>query len=70
MLVGGSSLLPNFQKRGAWQDLSFDRCLAGKEGVTGQRGGGGGYSFFIKNKLKSEIYTGNFINKNVFLCHK
>ena len=54
---GGSSLLPNFQKRGAWQDLNFDRRLAGKEGVTGQRGGGGGYSFFIKNKLKSEIYN-------------
>ena len=54
---GGSSLLPNFQKRGAWQDLNFDRRLAGKEGVTRQRGGGGGYSFFIKNKLKSEIYN-------------
>ena len=31
----------------------------------------GGCSFYIKNKLKSEIFNDKkkFINKNVFLCH-
>ena len=30
-----------------------------------------GCSFFVKNKLKSEIFNDKkkFINKNVFLCH-
>ena len=32
--------------------------------------GGGGCSFYIKTKLKSEISNyKKFINKNVFLCH-
>ena len=36
------------------------------KGVTFFRG----CSFYIKNKLKSEIFNGKkFINKNVFLCH-
>ena len=42
----------------------------GKErsGLIG--GGGGGCNFYMKNKLKSEIFhKKKFINKNVFLCH-
>ena len=34
------SLEPNFQKGGPWQDLSFWRGVAGKEGVTFFQGGG------------------------------
>ena len=29
---GGINLLPNFQKGGAWQDLNFERGVAGKQG--------------------------------------
>ena len=31
----------------------------------------GGCNFYIKNKLKSEIFNDKrkFINKNLFLCH-
>ena len=55
----GLSLLLNFQKGGAWQDLSpqisgFQRVVAGKDrGDFFQRG----CSFYIKNKLKSEIFN-------------
>ena len=47
----------------------FLEGVAGKEGMTFfQRGGG--CSFYIKTKLKSEISNyKKFINKNVFLCH-
>ena len=55
----GLSLLLNFQKGGAWQDLSpqisgSQRVVAGKDrGDVFQRG----CSFYIKNKLKSEIFN-------------
>ena len=44
------------------------------EGVAGKEGGDlfqGGCSFYIKNKLKSEILNNKkkFINKNAFLCY-
>ena len=63
----GLSLLQNFQKgRGAWQDLNFQRGTLGKKGWLFS----GGCSFYIKNKLKSEIYNKKkFINKNVHFCH-
>ena len=53
-LLGGLNLLPNFQKRGAWQDLDFERGIAGKEGVTFFRWS---CNFHKKNKLKSEMFN-------------
>ena len=56
---GGLNPLLNFQKGGAWQDLSpqisgSQRVVAGKDrGDVFQRG----CSFYIKNKLKSEIFN-------------
>ena len=43
--------------------------IAGIEGVTFS--GGGGCKFYIKNKLKSEIFNDKkkFTSKNIFLCH-
>ena len=63
-------LLPNFQKGeriSAWKDLSFYRGVSGKEDMTFSRGG---CSFYIKRKIKSEIFNDKkkFINKNV-VCH-
>ena len=52
-----------FKKR-AWQNQFL-------EGIAGKEGGwlfSGGYSFYIKSKLKSEIFNNKFISKNVFLC--
>ena len=56
---GGLSLLLNFQKGGAWQDLSpqisgSQRCAAGKDRADFYHGG---CSLYIKNKLKSEIFN-------------
>ena len=57
----GLSLLLNFQKGGAWQDLSpqisgSQRVVAGEDmGDFFQ--GEGGCSFSIKNKLKFEIFN-------------
>ena len=51
--MGGLNILPNFQKEGAWQDLHFERGVAGNKGVTFCSNGG--CIFYIKNKLKSEI---------------
>ena len=32
--------------------------------------GGGGFSFYMENKVKFEIFDDiKFINKDVFLCH-
>ena len=46
--------LPNFQKKRAWQDLNFERRVAGKEeGNFSQRG----CNIYKKNKLKSEIFN-------------
>ena len=44
------------------------------EGGYWERGGdifqAGGYTFHIKNKLKSEVFNDKkFISKNIFLCH-
>ena len=50
---GGLRLQPNFQKRRAWQDL-FRRWLLGKRGWLFS---GEGCSFYIKNKLKFEIFN-------------
>ena len=36
----------------AWHDLNFERRLLGKRQIFSE----GGCSFFIKNKLKSEIF--------------
>ena len=58
LLVGeGLNLQPNFQKGGAWQDLSFYRGAAGKEGVTFFRGWGLQFSKKKNKKLKSEIFN-------------
>ena len=46
------------KKRGAWQDLNLKRGFAAKEGVIFSGSGGGvGCSFYIKSKLKSEIFN-------------
>ena len=64
---GGLSLLLNFQKEGAWQDLSpqisgSQRVVAGKDrGDFFQ----GDCSFYTKNKLKSEVFN----EKKVFVSH-
>ena len=57
---GGLNLLPNFQKRGrggeggeALQDLDFQRGLLGNRRVTFFSGD---CRFYIKNKVKSEIF--------------
>ena len=43
--------------------------MVGKRGLT-LLGGGESCNFYMKNKLKSEIFhKKKFINKNVFLCH-
>ena len=53
---GGLNLLPNFQKgRGAWQDLNFEKEVAGKDGCDVFQGEG--WNFYIKNNLKSEIFN-------------
>ena len=42
----------------------------GKERSDLIGGGGESCNFYMKNKLKSEIFhKKKFINKNVFLCH-
>ena len=46
---------PNFQKGGSWQDLNFQRGVAGKREMIFL---GGGCNFYIKNKLKFEIFNG------------
>ena len=55
-------------KWGAWQDLNFERRVAGKEGETFIRWGEGeGFQFYKKktNKLRFEIFNDKkrFINK-------
>ena len=52
--VGGEPPNKSSKKKGAWQDLNFKkRKVAGKEGVTFSRVG---CCFYIKSKLKSEIF--------------
>ena len=47
-----------FTKSGVLHRISIFRGgLLGKKGVTFFRGGVWGYSFYIKNKLKSEIFN-------------
>ena len=56
---GGLSVPPNYQKKGVWQGLSSQisgsqRVVAGKDrGDFFQEG----CSFYIKNKLKCEIFN-------------
>ena len=52
---GGWASYQIFKKGGAWQVPNFKRGLAGKEEVTFFRGLG--CSFYMKNKLKSEIFN-------------
>ena len=54
-------------KRGALTRPEFLEGLAGKEARDFFQGG---CSFYVKNKLKSEIfnYKKKFINENIFLC--
>ena len=56
-----------FSNREGWRDCSFERGFLGKRGVTFFRG----YCrFFIKNKLKSEIFNDKRnLKQNVCLCH-
>ena len=63
-LPGGIELPTKFSKRVA---LTGPWLLEGVEGKKGR----GGYKFYMKNKLKSEIFNDikKFTNKNVFLCH-
>ena len=68
-LLGGLSLLPNFQKKkreGLNRISIFREGVAEKEGRLFSVGGGGGCSFYIKNKLKSEICN----NKKVYYKQK
>ena len=57
----GLIFLPNFQKGGAWQDQFSDLSIS--EGGCWETQGwlfsgeAAGYSFYIKNKLKSEIFN-------------
>ena len=55
----GLSLLLNFQKEGAWENLSPQ--ISGSQKVVAGKDRGdffqGGCSFYIKNKLKSEIFN-------------
>ena len=68
--AGDLILQPNFRKGGAWQDLNVYRRVAGKEGHDIFQGGGGSCNFYIKNKLKSEIFNDKkSLSKNIFLCH-
>ena len=49
------NLLPNFFKKGgAWQDLNFERGVAGKEGGSFFQGG---LQFYKKTQLKPEIFN-------------
>ena len=58
---GELNLLPNFQKGGVGRTLVFRGGFVKKRGVTflmGRGGGGvGGCNFYLKNKLKSEIFN-------------
>ena len=51
----GVELPTKFSKKGAWQDLNFQRGLAGKEGSNFFQGG---LQFLQKKQLKSEIFNG------------
>ena len=63
----GCTLPLNFQKGGAWQDLSPQ--ISGSQRVVAEKDTDDffqeGCSFYIKNKLKSEIFN----DKNVFVSH-
>ena len=63
----GVNFQPNYQKGGALTRPEFLEGLAGKEARDFFQGG---CSFYVKNKLKSEIfnYKKKFINENIFLC--
>ena len=70
MEEGGLNLQPNFLKEGGYvTGPQLLEGIAGIEGVTFS--GGGGCKFYIKNKLKSEIFNDKkkFTSKNIFLCH-
>ena len=59
LLAEGFSLPPHFQKGGAWQNLSSQISVSQRVVTTNDRATflmGGGGSFHIKNKLKSEIF--------------
>ena len=63
---GGLNLLQNFQKGGPWQDLNFERGIAGKEGVTFLWGEG--VQFLQKKKqLKSQMIKS--LSTKIFFCH-
>ena len=61
-------VVTNFQKGGPDRSLIFRGKLVGKRRVTFL---GGGLQFYMKNKIKSEIFNNKkkFRNKNVFVCH-
>ena len=61
--AGGLNLLPNFQKRGPDRIWIFRGRLLEKRGDFFLQGGRG-YSFYIKNKLKSEILNDKKKNYN------
>ena len=68
---GGWTLNQIFEKAGGVGGLTKPQLLegvAGKEGVTFFRGG---CNFYIKNKVKSEMFNDRkkFMNKNIFLYH-
>ena len=66
-LSAGSGGVLNFQKEGAWQDLSPQ--ISGSQRVVARKDRGdffqGDCSFYIKNKLKSEVFN----EKKVFVSH-
>ena len=57
-LLGEGAPPTKFSKRGAWQDLHFQRVVAGKEGVPFFRGG----CNFGRNSAKSGIFN----DKNIY----
>ena len=68
-LLGKVDLPTKFLKRVAWQDLNFQRGLLGRERQDDLLLGGSS-SFYIKNKLKSEIINDkNAYKEKRFLCN-
>ena len=68
IFAGGLNLLPNFQKKGsgeALQDHNFKMRVAGEDGgVIFQ--GGWWCSFYMKNKLNSEIFNKKSLLRKMF----
>ena len=54
----GGAEPPTKLLKGGLGKISIFKGVLGKSGLTFCKGGGGGCSFYIKSKLKSEIFNG------------